>query len=203
MLNAVARERYGERAVAHARAAWKLFSDAFRQYPYDGGVVYTCPVQFGPSNLLYAKPTGYAATMIGFPYDDVDRWRGPYPAPVFAAQFEKVAAGWEAGLAEMKLAVEGSDNAAAHEDYDLARAAGLHFRSVANQTRYVLARNAGRRDEQRRLTRDEIGIAKELFTLARHDSRIGFEASNHYYYTPQDLMEKALNCQHLIDALVP
>ena len=100
-LDAVAAARYGDAGAPHARRAWKLFSDAFREYPYDGGVVYTCPTQFGPSNLLYATPTGYAATMIGFPYDDLDRWRGPYPADVFALQFEKVAKGWEAGVAEL------------------------------------------------------------------------------------------------------
>jgi hypothetical protein len=199
VMDAVARERFGDRAAPHARTAWKHFSDAFREYPYDGGVVYNCPAQYGPANLLYPKKTGYAATMIGFPYDDVDGWRGPYPEEVFAAQFEKVAAGWDAGLAEMKLAAEASDNSAAREDYDLARAAGLHFRSIANQTRYILARNANRRDEQQRFAREETAVAKELFPLARRDSRIGFEASNHYYYVPQDLIEKVLNCQDVID----
>jgi hypothetical protein len=199
VLGAVARERYGEKAAPHARAAWKHFSDAFREYPYDGGVVYNCPAQFGPSNLLYAKKTGYAATMIGFPYDDLASWRGPYPAEVFAAQFEKVAAGWDAGLAELKRAAEISDATAAREDHALARAAGLHFRSVANQARFVLARDAGRRDEAIRVARDEATVAKELWKLARRDSRIGFEASNHYYYVPQDLVEKVINCKDVID----
>ena len=103
-------------------------------------------------------------------------------------------------LAELKRAAEISDAAAAREDYALARAAGLHFRSVANQTRFVLARDAGRRDEATRVARDEATVAKELWKLARQDSRIGFEASNHYYYVPQDLVEKVLNCQDVIDA---
>jgi hypothetical protein len=201
VLDAVARARYGDRAAPHARAAWKHFSDAFREYPYDGGVVYNCPAQFGPSNLLYATPTGYAATMIGFPYDDVDRWRGPYPAGVFAAQFEKVAAGWDAGLKELKRAAEEAGTPVAREDYDLARAAGLHFHAVANQTRFVLGRAANRRDEQQRAARAELAAARELFELARRDSRVGFEASNHYYYVPQDLIEKVINCQDVLDRL--
>ena len=48
-----------------------------------------------------------------------------------------------------------------------------------------------------------MALAKELFTLARHDSRIGFEASNHYYYVPQDLIEKAINCQDVLDQITP
>jgi hypothetical protein len=190
-LDEVARSRYGAAAAPHARRAWALFSDAFREYPYDGGVVYTCPAQFGPSNLLYARRTGYAATMIGFPYDDLDRWRGPYPAEVFASQFEKLSKGWEAGVAELKATGK-------EEDLRLATAAGLHFRSVANPARFVVARNANDPAAMARVARDELAAARELFTLARDDSRIGFEPSNHYYYLPQDLVEKVINCDHLL-----
>jgi hypothetical protein len=87
----------------------------------------------------------------------------------------------------------------AKEDLLLARAAGLHFRSVANQARFVIARNAKNRDGMRRAASDELRVANDLFSLARQDSRVGFEASNHYYYVPQDLIEKALNCQHVLD----
>src|SRR5688572_17936607 len=100
-LDSLAKERYGDAAAPHARRAWTLFSDAFREYPYDGEVVYHNPAQFGASNLLYPARTGYRSTMIGFPYDDLAQWRGPYPPEVFAAQFEKVAKGWEAGVAEL------------------------------------------------------------------------------------------------------
>jgi hypothetical protein len=194
-LDRVATERYGPVAAPHVRRAWTLFSTAFREYPYDGSVVYNCPVQVGPANLLYAKPTGYAATMVGIPYDDMGRWRGPYPAEVFAAQFEKLSKGWEAGIAEMGRAA--ADSPAAAEDLPLAKAAGLHFRSVANQARFVTARDAGQPTEH--WVREEVRCAKELFALTRRDSRIGFEASNHYYYVPQDLIEKVINCQGLLD----
>ena len=33
------------------------------------------------------------------------------------------------------------------------------------------------------------------------DSRIGFEASNHYYYSLNDLIEKMVNCENVIDRL--
>jgi hypothetical protein len=173
-------------------------------------------MQYGPSNLLYASPTGYASTMIGFPYDDVDGWRGPYPAPVFAEQFTKVATGWKGGLAHMRQAVEKAppDRAAeARAELRFAEAAQLHFQSVANQTRFNIARNAVLADdgpigpdrrkaliqEMRQIARDEIAVARRLFTLARQDSRIGFEASNHYYYLPIDLVEKVVNCRYILD----
>ena len=49
----------------------------------------------------------------------------------------------------------------------------------------------------RKLLKDEEELARELFVHTRADSRIGFEASNQYYYLPQDLMEKVINCDFI------
>ncbi|HQO36275.1 MAG TPA: hypothetical protein PLG59_16545, partial [bacterium] len=205
--------------AADARKAWTAFSNAFQEYPYNGGVVYNCPVQYGPSNLLYATPTGYAATMVGLPYDDVDGWRGPYPPEIFAEQFEKVASGWKTGLADLERAVEQAPlhpkRKVAEEQLKFARAAQLHFATVANQTRFTLARNALLNTENplpeterqktvesiRRIVQDEIRIAWELYGLACADSRIGFEATNHYYYIPSDLVEKVINCRYILQEM--
>ncbi len=97
VLDALARERFGPEGAPHARKAWTLMSDAFRQYPFHVSVVYTSPVQCGPANALYPSKTGYKATMWGIPYDDLEGWRGPYPPEVFAAQFEQDCRGLEAG----------------------------------------------------------------------------------------------------------
>jgi hypothetical protein len=215
VLDDVAREHFGPAGAAHARKAWTLFSGAMREYPFDGHVVYNCPVQLGPANLLYPRPTGYAATMVGFPYDDVKAWAGPYGPEVLAAQFDKVAAGWEQGLKELAAAADAAPPdraAAAHKDVGVARAAVLHFRSVANQARFVLARDALAArpelvgDQRQRVkskfraaATEELANAKAHFRLTRRDSRIGFEASNHYYYVPLDLVEKAIDCQYILD----
>ena len=166
-------------------------SDAYRQYPFHISVVYTSPVQCGPANPLYPTKTGYSATMWGIPYDGLDRWRGPYPPEVFAAQFEKIVEGCEAGLAELQAAVDQAPperRAEAQGDLRLARAAAIHFQSVANQTWFILARDAlaqpgntlspeqrerWREEIQRRLE-SEIVLARQLFTLVREDSLIGF-----------------------------
>ena len=220
VLDDVAVRRFGRAGAPHARKAWTAFSRAFTEYPYDGGVVYACPVQCGPSNLLYAAPSGYKATMVGFPYDDLDSWRGPYPAEVFADQFARMADGWEPGLAELRRAVsmapaERLADASAEERF--AEAAHLHFRSVANQSRFTYLRNSltergsaavaptgsetEARNRMREIVLDEIRLARRLFTLSRQDSRIGYEASNHYYYVPVDLVEKVINCRYVLDVL--
>ena len=214
-LDELARERFGPVGAVHARKAWTLFSDAFREYPFHISVVYTSPVQIGPANLLHPAKTDYRATMWGIPYDDLASWRGPYPPEVFAAQFQKVADGWRPGIAELELAVA---KAAPKRRKELqaglryARAAGVIFESVANQTRFVFARDAlttpaqplapeerlRLRTEIKRSLESEIALARELFTLTREDSRIGFEPSCHYFYLPLDLVEKVVNCRWLL-----
>jgi hypothetical protein len=149
--------------------------------------------------------------MVGIPYDDVDTWRGPYPGEVFAGQFSRVADGWAQGMEALGRAVENAPpgrQADARAELRFAEAAGLHFRSVANQVRFTLARNAARaagvssdQDQRTMLetARDEIEAACRLFSLAMADSRVGYEASNHYYYVPLDLVEKVLNCRYILD----
>jgi hypothetical protein len=218
-LTKVAQERYGLNATPDVLAAWSKFSTAFTEYPFHAGFVYNGPVQCGPANLLYPEPTGYGATMVGFPYDDVDGWRAIYPADVLAGQFEKIATGWREGLrafqdADFKVETD-AQRANLREDMGLAQAAYAHFRSVANQIRFILARNAllsgslkeAERQAQidiiRKVATGEIYNAKALFSLTRNDPRIGFEASNHYYYLPLDLVEKVVNCRYVMDVWLP
>jgi len=221
-LRRVAGRRFGKEAAGPMVTAWTDFSRAFSEFPYHGGVVYSAPLQVGPANLLWSAPTGYAASMVGFPYDDLDRWRSVYPAGIFASQLEKVANGFDAGLSRLMEFARGPDwkrmSRAAqrewHSELRVAEAAAIHFRSTANQARFVIARKslsatkdvANRSNEITRIEeilRRELHLAKRLYELQQQDSRIGFEASNHYYYVPIDLAEKILNCRDLLDRWIP
>lgn len=217
VLNALAIRRYGDEAAPFARKAWTAFSNAFQQFPFHVRVVYGGPQQYGPANLLFAKPTGYSATMVGLPYDDVDGWRGPYPREVFVSQFDKVAEGWSVGIAFFNKVLQASDEKKkdiAQADWRIAKAAYLHFASVSNQGHFVMARDAllannqsgaekhSLKNQINTILDDEITLARELFEITRVDSRIGFEASNQYYYVSQDLMEKVINCEFVRQKLL-
>ncbi len=210
-LQTVAERHFGSRAAPLVRQAWTKFSRAFREYPYGGAVLYNAPQQMGPANLLYGEPTGYSATMTGIPYDDLNGWRAPYPPEVFADQFQKVADGWAAGIADLEAAqklVPPDKQVEAAADLRVAQAAQLHFASVANQARYVIARDALRAsppagDSAQLRTRisslldRETELARKMFELSSADSRLGFEAANHYFYVPLDLVEKVIDCDYL------
>ena len=211
VLDSVAVDYYGPEAAGAARKAWTAFSDAFREFPYSIEVLYKGPQQLGPANPLYSEPTGYEATMVGIPYDDLESWRGPYPAEVLAEQFEKVATGWSDGLAHLEDVVGLADpdrRASACEDLGIARAAQIHFASVAGQIRFILARDAVRggdlsqadlkekRAEMIHILDEEIEAAHQLFSLTEQDSRIGYATENQYVYLPLDLVEKVVNCEY-------
>jgi len=163
--------------------------------------LYVAPQNFGPMNLLFAKPSAYTATMIGFPYDDLDSWRGNhYPEDIFEEQFRKLSEGWGEGikyLVDAKAGVKTEFKNNYNDLLNVAEAAYCHFRSTYLQIRFVRLRNAGKTLECLPVLDEEIELAKRLLVVINRDSRIGFEASNHYYYTANDLKEKILNCECL------
>ena len=217
-LAVVAERRFGAELAPAMVDAWRGYSAAFREYPYHGGLVYRAPVQMGPANLLWAKPTGYAATMVGIPYDNLDGWRAVYPRDVFVGQFDKMADGFEEALGRLKEQTRdidpGEAAAAFRLDLDVAEACAIHFRSVANQGKFVMARDAlatateteaahKLMDKLAAVLESEIDLAKRLYAIQTRNSRIGFESSNHYFYIPIDLVEKAINCRYILDEWLP
>lgn len=210
----VAAKRYGKAAEAIAMA-WKQFSNAFKEFPYHNGVIYFAPLQAGPSNLLWEKPTGYEATMVGLPYDDLNKWRSIYPAEIFIQQLRKVVRGGDdalrtAQMAVDKIALAEKTRKEINREFSVMEAATLHYASVANQAEFIVLRDqiAGSaatsvKQRLKSILEEELALAKRLAALQRTDSRIGFEASNHYFYVPADLDEKVLNCYDLLERWIP
>ncbi|MBR2345060.1 MAG: hypothetical protein IKA71_04660 [Lentisphaeria bacterium] len=202
MLNAspeeIAAVRFAPEIAGKVVQAWKIFSDAFSEFPFNVNVIYTAPVNYGPMNILHAKSTGYQATMVGFPYDDLNSWRAVYPEDIFISQFQKLSEKWAEGIAVLE-SVSGNTNAGFAELLRISTAAYCHFRSTFLQSFFVRARNAGDRETMRKCATEEQTLAIKLYHIARVDSRIGFEASNHYYYTLNDLREKVINCDYILN----
>jgi hypothetical protein len=133
---------------------------------------------------------------------------------VVEKQFRKMAALWESGLEEFRRAlkqVPASKQPSARKDLGIAETCYLHFKSVANQILFYRLRasyqesapqaRAALADRMVKIAREEVELAKRQYAIARADSTIAFEASNHYYYRPLDLVEKVLNCHDIINAL--
>ncbi len=223
VLDAMAVKYFGNDGARLARNGWRVVSDAFEEFPFSGSVVYTAPNQIGAANLLRLNPSGWRASMVGIPYDDVDSWRQPYPADVFASQMEKCGRGFIEGSELLRQAsnfspadrVEEAERQALYAEF-----AGTVFLSVANQVQFIQLRNeriellkekaSGELLEEKALhlseiekrmieiARDEISLARRALTATLKDSRIGFESTNQYWFAPGDLVEKIISCNDVI-----
>ncbi len=172
--------------------AEKLFSDAFREFPFHLNTLYRGPQNAGPSNPLFPTPSGYKATMTCFAYDDLERWRSIYPVDIFEDQFRKLCEGWEKGLA---LINDDDDSEVAI----MARAAYCLFKSSLDQIRFIRARDEGRYADAKALAESEEKTARLMLRQMNKNAAIGYEASNHYYFSKGQIVEKILNCRQVAE----
>lgn len=186
--------------------AQKIFGRAFAEFPYHIGTAYAAPQNFGVSAPFYMQNTGYTATMIGFPYDDINSWRSIYPVEIYTNQMLKVAEGMGESLEKLR---EVKNTAKPENENELlddmilnVEAAACKMRSVCNHIQFVTARNATNRNGMIEAIKKEKENVMRMIELRKKDSRIGFEASNHYFYSIQDLLEKLLNLDWCINKLI-
>ena len=177
-----------------------LFSSAFRNYPFATDVLYYGAMQVGASNLLYRERTGLKATMVCFPYDDIDGWLGgKFTAEEYKQKLHALVSEWRVGL-EALQGVQG--NAQYAELKMMAETVYLNLKSLLVQFLY----NEGKEQENAQallpLLDEEEYLAKALYALASKDARIGYEASNHYYFTQNTFLEKLINLEILKSGLV-
>jgi len=201
-----------ENGSAAVLQAWKYFSDAFRFFPFNNvPTLYFAPQNFGPATILYEKPTGRDASMVGFPFDDIDTWRGakdnpaspaleePIPVDIMLRGYGELCEIWKQGL-EVLEKFDGELSENCRKNFDelsgVAKACYCHFRSAYLQMQFVLKRDAG--EDLTEILQEERELAIELIAAVRGNSCIGYEASNHYFYVENDLLEKVLNCERLL-----
>ena len=164
----------------------KIFSEAFRNFPYDINCLYFGPQNSGPSNLLYPKPSGFEATMTCYAYDDIDKWRSIYPRDVYINQLKKLSEEWKAGLSYI---ADMPDN-----DYkQMAMAGYIIFRSSYLQAEFIDKRDKESKEYLLKIVKEEKDLALSMYDIMTKNSLVGYEAANHYYYTKTMLMEKLLN----------
>ncbi len=198
--------RFGPASDA-VHAAVTAFGRAMGAFPFHLRTLYRGPQQLGPANLWFAAPSGLLATMTGFPYDDLEHWRGPFPEEVLEQQFRKLSRGFRRAFNRLARALPAAPLLALQELSDVSQSATLIYESVWRQIRFIRLRNAylAAESESRavlrrsilRLIRQEEQGALCLLDLVLRNSAIGFEAANHYFFNRYSLMEKVLNCRDL------
>ena len=178
--------------------AQQRLSNAFSHYPFHIDTLYYGPQNFGPMAPFFLHKTDYRATMVGFPFDDLTGWRGIYPAEIYEDEYHKLTEGWREGVLLLER-YEGM-NRELDELILIAKAILCQYESAYHHIQFVQYRgddalevNSVRRAEMIRVISEEMDTVQKLIGLQLEDSRIGYESSNHYFYTLQDLKEKIIN----------
>ncbi len=189
---------YGNDADVIAKATDK-FCDAFGEFPFDVEVVYHAPQNAGPANPLYHKPTGYKATMTGFAYDDLETWRNFYPEDVFEKQFSLMSEKWAEGLVDLKPYENTMLYDAAYVSYSLFKASHNQIRFVQLRRQLEMEFNKETVEEIISIIENEKQLATDIYKIMCRFPEVGYEAANHYYFNLDNMKEKIVNCQWLIE----
>ena len=190
----------GESDAEGVFSAQQKLSNAFSHYPFYIGTLYYGPQNFGPMAPFFIEKTGYRASMVGFPYDDIEWWSGIYPEDVYEEEYRQLVEGWRDGTADL-LAYKGQ-NEELDEMILMAQAVLCQYESAYHHIQFVNRRDANLSEEMLRIVREEMETVQTLIDLRLQDSRIGFESSNHYFYTLQDLKEKMINLAYCEERLI-
>lgn len=180
------------------KLATDLFSEAFGEFPFNGNVIYYGPQNGGPSNILYRKPTGYKGTMTCYAFDDLTLWRGTYSEDYLEEAFKTISEKWKEGLS--LLPKEEQDL------YNISFVSYSLFRSAYNQVRFIRLRDRHIKTESKELineiitiVNEERDLAKKLYKIMCLMPEVGYEAANHYYFSLDNMKEKILNCDFLLE----
>ncbi len=169
------------------RSASERFSVAFKKFPYGVSLAYRGPQNIGCANPFYEKETGLYATMVGFPFDSIDVWRGNFSRKEFLARFGELTTIWKEGL--KSLSEVNTYNAICMKR--IAEATYCLLRSAYLQSKWILEKDISAAEE-------EYVNTQKMIKLSAEDAAIGFEASNHYLYTENMLLEKLLSLQKIL-----
>lgn len=184
--------------------AFHLFSEAFDRYPFYIETAYRGPQEHAPANLLYEKPSGFDATMTGFPYDDLEHWRSIFPVETYMHRLKGMSDQWHAGVELLRPLCQTSADPILQELWDCAETCDCHFRSMYLQCQFVCKRD-GRPTEDslsiQEILKEEEAISLRVAAIQAHNPTIGYESSNHYFYYRNVLLEKVINCRYLLEKM--
>ena len=169
------------------QTAGKYFSDGFKNFPFSVSLAYFGPQNVGCANGFYEQPTGLTATMVGFPFDCIDSWRGYFSRKLFMERFAALTTLWKEGLEALTQVKEYNSLSVKR----IAEAAYCVLRSTYLQGKWILERDV-------EAAQEEYHNTQRLLMLAAEDPSIGFEACNHYLYNENTLLEKLLSLDKLL-----
>lgn len=172
--------------------AISLLCDSFRNYPFSVDVLYFSPKNMSYANMWQLDAEQKQSSMVGYSFDDYEKWIKPYSLKTYLKCFKTLLSGWKKGLdilegmtADKKIS----------KLYTYAKAVYVIFESDYNQTLFSFYKRDIQNNKQNLLDVIDSSIkgVYQLIELQKQDATIGFEASNQYNVNIRQLKEKLLN----------
>lgn len=178
--------------------AVRQFCKGFQEYPFSIDSLYYSPKTLGCANLWEKELSEKQSAMVCFAFDDYETWIKPYPIEIYLSQYEKLLKAWGQGLNELSKI----PNSSLIEEMEIcAKTAYCHFKSDYLQTKFSLLKRSENKEEIVELLTAEYENTEVLLSLLYQDAKVGYEASNHYFYNERTLIEKLINIHKLKNIL--
>lgn len=192
---------YGENAGAMKKAV-KTLCKGFKEYPFDVNALYYSPKNLGVANLWSLTRDERESAMVSYSFDDYEKWVAVYGYDVYVSQMKKVIRAFKKSLKIMNDEIVNLDEKVEEAKRYVAVAIN-HYEADVLQTKYARIKRESpvKAESLSRIIKKEKQLAKELIELAAKDSKIGYETSNHYFYTQNSLLEKIVNSEVLLSKL--
>lgn len=189
---------FGENACAVQKAV-NCFSEAFQEYPFSLDGLYFGGQNLGCGNFWSLEKSGRESTMVCYTFDDYKNWTSPYGLDVYINQYVKMLEKWEDGL----LLLKGLKGTETEELQRMAEVCKCHWGSAMRLAQFVKYKQgiAQNRKMLIECIDEEYAATKTLYGLYSQDATVGFEATNHYYYNANILLEKMLSLLEMKEAL--
>ena len=197
--------------AAHAVAAWKLFAEAYGNYPLDIQFQYYGPMHDGPVWPLHLKYNFSSLTRSwqpdAFPSGDaIGECLANFRLDEAERLCTMLSAKWHEGLLELRK----TDADRHRMELSLAEALDIQFASAANILRFYAMRHALTIAEpqdarsfllaMRKIVQQEITASERLAELCEQDGRLGYHSEAEVFkYFPEKLRWRAKQLKKLLD----
>ncbi|MFH0797585.1 MAG: hypothetical protein V2A65_11150 [Candidatus Omnitrophota bacterium] len=201
-------QKYYGKGASYALSAWKAFSKGMKYFPTVQSVLYYSALNSGPGLKFRLKPEPWRSGMVLIPTEKVEKISGPLEVKVLIKSFRKTAEYFSSGLNYLKKTlIKSGDNHRKEniKDYGICKAGLLHLLSVANYSEFIVLRDRlieqpddSTKNSLIRVLKDEEKNIRIMLELMKKDSRIGYEGSVGYFYTPIEIMEKMVDLKQTL-----
>ena len=195
LIKKIAEEEYGKELAGYVVKAWKIFSDAFKNYPFSIPFIYNGPINYATVYPLKidAEKINVIPSWRPLPRDEngylkvgdnIETWLGHFKPEFYIKQFEKMANEWEKGIKILENGLKYGKNEKFQKEIDIAKHIYFSFKSSANIIKFYKVLREYRKKKSKELKEKLNRILKEELEITELDREI-WERNKDFGYHPE------------------